>query len=395
MKGRTPALHATMARAEDQAESASDDDRGRLNGSSDSDSDSGSGYNSGSSDGTEEDEDNEDVETVAAAAKKQRVHADIDEMRRMMSDMDAIKARLRQRFAAERQARLERLEREDREREVQDAACRKAEEETRRRQVEASVQTEPIVTQQQTNVSQQSACPPHLADGTVATAISATGATAALPAVDGDTGFADAAPNKPKPAGLRLYDLVKASGFGLSRRAPSPVRQADPPKVLPTRFSSEHVRVSPARRQQFYDEERQDSAAERDWSGGDSRLEDSVVGDGGDDYSGRRASHLSASSNPARSNLQRSTHEHSLPPSHHYDENSASVSNSLVSSDAGKQSAVFSDLIQRHDHKFNAAALLNTGKRPQSSTAKDDDKTDEQREMEAIQNLLFGRSVHR
>ncbi|KAG7391336.1 hypothetical protein PHYPSEUDO_005285 [Phytophthora pseudosyringae] len=379
-----------MARAEDQPPSDGSD-RG-----SDSDSGYSSGYDSEDGSG-EEEEGDQDVE-AAAAAKKQRVRGDIDEMHRMMADMDAIKTRLQQRFAAERQARAERLARDDREREVQDAARRKAEEEASGRQVEASVQTEtdPTASRQQVHLPQQSVCPPHVVDDAAA---AATGASA-LPAVDGGTGFADsaakAAPNKAKPAGLSLYDLVKVSGLELTRKARSPVRRADRPEELPTRPSNEHERVPPEQHQRQLHGEQQDPGVEQVWCGGDSLLahdQDSVVGGGhdGSDNDSYGSSRQSSSLNSMRSHPRQPKGEQSLSPSRHYDENWASVSNSLVSSDAGNRSAVFPDLIQRRDHTFNAAALLSTGKRPPPTTNNgDESKTDEQRETEAIRCLLFG-----
>ncbi|KAG2765101.1 hypothetical protein PC129_g5561 [Phytophthora cactorum] len=387
-----------MPRAEDQPDSTSDGENSESqsgnsddgDSSYDSNSDSGSSEGDDSEEGSsEEEQDGEDVD-ASAVAKKQRVRADIDEMRRMMGDMDTIKARLLHRLSAERQARIERLAREVREREEQDAALRKADEE---RQVEVAVQTEPIVSQQQMNVSQQNVCSPHLAAADVA----ADAAAAALPEVGEGTGFPDGAPNKAKPAGLTLYDLVKPPGFGLSLNAPSPVRRADSPEAIRIRSSNE--RASLFQRQQQLHVDQQNPGAERTWSGRDSRLahdEDSVVGehDGDDsvcdDYS---ASWQDSSLNSPRSNPGQSKGEQLLPPSRHYDENSASVSNSLVSSDAGNRSAVSPDLSQQRDHKFNAAALLSTGKHPSPSTTNDNevDKTDEQREMEAIQFLLFRR----
>ncbi|OWZ22627.1 hypothetical protein PHMEG_0002639 [Phytophthora megakarya] len=307
-------------------------------------------------------------------------------MRLMMADMDAIKTRLQQRFAAERQARTERLEREDRERKVQEAAHRKAQKEACSRQVEASVQTEGDIAQQQMQVSQRNECPSKIGND-VGTAVAAP-----LPAGGGGTGFADMVPNKAKPAGLSLYDLVKTTEFDLSRKIPSPVHRTDPPEVLPMRSSNKRERLSP-QRQQFHDE----PGLVHDWNGGVSQLsvlQDSIVGDSDcDDDDGYSTQRQDASINAAHSYLQPSEGEQSLPPSPQYDnENLSSVSNSLVSCDAGKRSAVSPDLIQRRDHKFNAAALLSTGKRPPASITNDDDgKTDEQREMEAIQCLLFGR----
>ncbi|KAL4109046.1 hypothetical protein PRIC1_000752 [Phytophthora ramorum] len=372
-----------MARVQEQPERASDDDGDEHLSSSGSES---SGYISDSSRDEEENEEEEEdaeAEATVAAAKKQRVQADIDEMCRMMADMDTIKARLQQRLAAERQARQQRLEREDRERVVQDAARPRAKGEACCRQEEAGVQMETKISQQQMNVSQQSLCPPHLACG-------ASGTDAALSAVDGGAGFTNAAPKQNKPAGLSLYDLVKASGVGLSRKELlSPVRQVDPP-AIPTRYSND--RVSPARQHQVHNDpstldEKKVLAGENSQL---SHEQGSIVrGDSDSDHS---YAHDAAGYNPARGHPALSKTE----PSRHYDENSASVSNSLVSSDAGNRSAVFPDLIRQRDHKFNAAALLSTGKRAQSAiNTSDDDKTDEQREMEAIRCLLFGRSGRR
>ncbi|GMF25679.1 unnamed protein product [Phytophthora lilii] len=380
-----------MARAEDHATRDSADVGSRSGDSSDSDSGS-SGYDSdsgvesasnGSEEEDEEEEEKEDADDVAEAAKRRLVRADVDAMRRMAADMDAIKARLQQRFAAERQARLERAAREDRERDEQQEARRRAE---RGRQAEVAVQTDTAVVQQQTNVSQRDLCPPNLADG----------AGAALSAVDGGTGYADVAPNKPKPAGLSLYDLVKASGFGLSRKAPSPVRQPDPPTVLPTSSSDAHEQESPEQQQQQQQQEQHRTfVAEQDWGGSDSRRlshdHDSVVGDDANDYSIRR-SRRDASFRSTPRHSQQPMVDKTSPRAHYYDENSGSVSNSLVSSDAGNRSAVFPDQGQRRDHKFNAAALLGTLKSQNTTfpAPANDDKTDDQREMEAIQCLLFG-----
>ncbi|KAF1789836.1 hypothetical protein GQ600_17591 [Phytophthora cactorum] len=330
-----------MPRAEDQSDSTSDGENSESqsgnsddgDSSYDSNSDSGSSEGDDSEEGSSEEEQDGEYVDAAAAAKKQRVRADIDEMRRMMGDMDTIKARLQHRLSAERQARIERLAREDREREEQDAALRKADEE---RQVEVAVQTEPIVSQQQMNVSQQN--------------------------VGEGTGFPDGAPNKAKPAGLTLYDLVKSPGFGLSLNAPSPVRRADSPEAIRIRSSNERA---------LY------------FSGSSNSTSTNKI----------QRFVARSSLNSPRSNPGQSKGKQLLPPSRHYDENSASVSNSLVSSDAGNRSAVSPDLSQQRDHKFNAAALLSTGKHPSPSTTNDNevDKTDEQREMEAIQFLLFRR----
>jgi hypothetical protein len=380
-----------MARAEDRAESAAEEDDARSGSSSggdDSDGCSGSGYDSDSSDGSsntdgsedgeeEEGEDDVKAEEAAAAAKKQLVRADIVEMRAMMADMDAVKARLQQRFAAERQARLERIARE-----VQDADCRRAEQDARSRHVEMAVQTETVGPQQETNLSQQSSRPsPHLAES------AASVAAATLPAVDGGAGFAGAAPNKSKPAGLSLYDLVKASGFGLSRKENSPVRQA--------RSSNEHELVSPEQQQQQL--HKPESSAKRDWGVADSHLtqvHDSIVNGSRGDASDGGASDIHASSNRDHHQMRsRGGHAESLD----YDENSSSMSNSLVSSDVGKRSALLSDPVQRRDHKLDAAALLSSGRYALASSAANvrKDKTDEQREMEAIQCLLFGRRSRR
>ncbi|KAG1708315.1 hypothetical protein DVH05_024994 [Phytophthora capsici] len=375
-----------MPRAQEQLHSASED--------SDSDG-SGSSYSDRSGDSSEDDSNSEGIsgdeeEGEDAEAKKQRVRADIDEMRLMMADMDTIKARLQQRLASERQARAEETARKDREREAKDAVRRKFEEEARGRQVEAGVQTEPQDLQQQLNVSHQ---PPYRSHGEEAVGDAAVIADAsALPAVDGGAGFTDAIPNKPRPAGLSLYDLVKTSAFDLSRKMHSPVHQADQQEELPTHLSKEIERESPTH-------ERQDTPMiERRWSRDESHFEQdqgSVVTNNGQDSvvdsgNGSESGYIT-SPNASRLNSVRQTKHQQFP--HHFDENSASVSNSLVSSIADNQSAVFPNPIQGQDHKFNAAALLSTGKRPPPPMTKEEDsaKTDEQREMEAIQCLLFGR----
>ncbi|KAL3668087.1 hypothetical protein V7S43_006952 [Phytophthora oleae] len=393
-----------MPRApQDQLQSASasegsDSDDSGSNYDSDS-SDGSSGDDSNNEEGSGEEEEEEEVDTDAKA-KKQRVRADIDEMRRMMADMDTIKARLQQRFATERQTRADEIAHEDREREAKDAARR---EEARGRQVEAGMQTEPDDLQQRIKVSHQMSYRSH-GNGAAGDACAS-----ALPVVDGGGGFTDAVPNKAKPAGLSLYDLVKASGFGLSRKMHSSVRQAESSEELPTRPSKENDRGSPEQRQQH---EAQESASiERSWSRGEAHLEhdqDSVIGNGDQDSvvgsgeNGSESGNYVTSRNASRlSSVRRRPmlpkDEQSLQLSRHFDENSSSVSNSLVSSVADNQSAVFPDLIQRQDHKFNAAALLSTGKRPPPSTTKEDEsvKTDEQREMEAIQCLLFGQNTCR
>ncbi|POM78596.1 Hypothetical protein PHPALM_3852 [Phytophthora palmivora] len=352
--------------------------------SSDSDSEYDSESSVSSSDdsdrGSGDEEEDNDQAGAEAAAKKERIHTDIDEMHRMMADMDAIKLRLQQRFATERQVRAERLAREGREREVQEAARRKAQENAHSRQVEASVQTEGDIAQQQMEVSQRNVCPPHLADS----AGTGGSGTATLPAVDGGQGVVEAVPNKVKPAGLSLYDLVKTTGFDLSPKIPSPAHQADPPEILPMRSSHKHEQVSP------FNHERQQSGEGRDWNCGGAQLsidQDSVVGDVSDDV-GYITPRQTTSMNSARSYQQLSEGDQSFQPSsYHDDENVSSVSNSLISSDDDNRSAVVPDLTQRQDHKFNAAALLNTSKRslPSTTNYKDDSKTDEQREMEAIQ----------
>ncbi|EGZ23696.1 hypothetical protein PHYSODRAFT_295998 [Phytophthora sojae] len=382
-----------MARAEDRA---SDDD------GSDSASDSSSGYDSASSDrsssgsssdGSESGEEDDDVdETDEAAAKKQRVRADMDEMRRMMADMDAVKARLQLRFAAERQARQDRLAREDREREVQEEARRRAEEEALARHVEAGVQTDDCgKSQQQSQLAQHGAAP-------VSDHAAAAVDNRSLHAIDGGAGFADAAaPNKAKPAGLSLYDLVKASGFGPSRKARSSVRQEDPQAGLsPSHASIEPELDATHQQQEQFHEESSGPGVKQDWDDTNSQLshdqEDSVVGG----HTGRTSNasrHDVASVGSMRSHLAQSKGERSLRPPHKFDENSSSVSNSFVLSGAGHQTSVLSDLTQRRDHRFNAAALLSASKpAPHSSTSTDghSDKTDEQREMEAIRCLLFG-----
>ncbi|KAG6613633.1 uncharacterized protein IUM83_04468 [Phytophthora cinnamomi] len=384
-----------MARAEDQRQRTSDDSESDDNSSGyDSDSTGDDNDSDGSDYGSEVEADGESDDLEEAAAQQQRVRADVDEMRSMMADMDAVRARLQLRFAAERQARKDRIARMDREREVQDAARRRAEEEARARQVEAAVQTDAIaagggVSQQQTQMSQSGSGPPHLA------ADDAAGRGRSLSAVDGVEGFADDAPNKAKPAGLSLYDLVKASGIGPSRKVRSSVRQADPPVALsPAHASNEHELAATERKGHVH-EQGPGPDAKREWDGVDSQLNhdrDSVL----ENDSGRQSRHHPANIDSMRSHLLLSKGGHSLQFPPRSDENSPSVSNSLVSSGAGSdcrsQSAVLSDLTQRRDHRFNAAALLSASKRVPGSPAVDDDdkgKTDEQREMEAIQFLLF------
>ncbi|KAI9997127.1 hypothetical protein PInf_000560 [Phytophthora infestans] len=311
-----------MVRAEDLQDSTSDGRNSETSGDSvneDSSYDSNSDCDSSVGGDSEEDsgeEEKGDEDEAAAAAKKERVQADIDEMRRMMADMDTIKARLQNRLSTEKQARAEGLAREDREREVQSALLRKEADEKAGRLVEVAIQTEPVVSQQQINMSQQHGGSPHLGDS------AATIANAeAVPAVGGDTGFADAILNKAMPAGLSLYDLVKAPGFGMSLKVPSPIRHVDSPEKSSSK--GEQFALSPR----------------------------------------------------------------------NYDENAPSVSNSLVSSDNGDESVISRDAVQQRDPQFNAAGLLSTGKHLPPFTANNHagDKTDELREMEAIQFLLFRR----
>ncbi|RLN95589.1 hypothetical protein BBJ28_00018340 [Nothophytophthora sp. Chile5] len=226
-----------MGTAEDLAANASEEEEEASESDDATDSDDEEEANSDGEE--EEDSDRGDEDSVGDADKQQRVQADIEDMRKMVADMDKMKMRLQFRFAAERRANLEQRAREERECELQAAARRKAEDEVRARQVEASVQTECDTSQQQTEELEQRFRPPDLG-------------TSVLPVPDnriGDMRFADAAPQKEKPAGLSLYDLVKASGFGLSRKAPSPVRQADPPAlpVYPSEESEQaHFKVGPS-----------------------------------------------------------------------------------------------------------------------------------------------------
>ncbi|KAK1939298.1 hypothetical protein P3T76_008682 [Phytophthora citrophthora] len=391
-----------MPRAQVQVQSASEGSD--SDGSDSSYSDSSSEDDSNNSESTGDEEEEEEEEEADAEAKKQRVRADIDEMRHMMADMDTIKARLQQRFASERQAWAEEIAREDREREAKDAARRKAEEEARGRQVDAGMQTEPQDLQQQINVSHQMSYRSHgneaVGDAKVL----------ALPAVDGGAGFIDAIPNKPRPAGLSLYDLVKAPEFGLSRKMHSPVHQAESSEELPMRPSKENDRVLIRESPEQMQHQGQDTTMiEQSWrhdgshlnhdqdSVVDSSVQDSVVGSGGDDSESDicicPTSPNASSLSPVHHRPSQPKHQQPLQFSGHFDENSASVSNSLVSSIADNQSAVFPDPSQRQKHKFNAAALISTEKRPPPSTTKEDDsvKTDDQREMEAIQCLLFDR----
>ncbi|GMF17305.1 unnamed protein product [Phytophthora fragariaefolia] len=377
-----------MARAEDRPQRASDDGSESASGSDasgsayDSDSSAGSSNASGSRSDSEEEE--VEDEEAAAAAKQQRVQADVDEMRRMMADMDTVRARLQLRFAAELQARQGRLAREDREREALEAARRKGEEEARARQVEAGVQTDLESSHKEMHASLRESESPHQDSGVA-------GATG-----PGGSKFAVAVPNKAKPAGLSLYDLVKASGFVLRGKEPSPVRQENPPAV-PLSTSE----LAAAERHEESHEVQPGPGVAPDWHGAGSRIsedDDSVVGV---DYSraATASRHAATSVGSARNYLRQSKGERSLPPSRQYDENSLSASNSLDSSGAGNQSAVFRDMTHRPDHRFNAAALLSASKAaPRSSISDDDDdagKTDEQREMEAIQCLLFGRGSGR
>lgn len=325
--------------------------------------------NDGSSeeDTGEEVQDNEYVETTTV--KMLRVQADIDEMRRMMADMDAIKTQLQHRFKAERQARIDQLEHRNKERDVSMAA-RKTYEVAR---VEVGVQTEPITEQKQMYVSQQTARPPPDVDNAISKHLGAS-----LP-VDIEA-LAEAAPIKPKPIGLSIYDLVKAPSYHVSRKVLSPVcRQAD---SRASKRSSHLKRNSIGEQHQL--------ATDRNWTANNSRSnEDSAVGKCGhvDDSSKYRNMQQNDSLNSADSILK---HLSGKQMSHYPDENMASLSNSLISSDADDQSAVCSDTIDPLDQKLDAATLLSTSKSSLPLTTNDDDgKTDEQREMEAIRCLLF------
>ncbi|KAF4137913.1 AI-2E family transporter [Phytophthora infestans] len=334
-----------MVRAEDLQDSTSDGRNSETSGDSvneDSSYDSNSDCDSSVGGDSEEDsgeEEKGDEDEAAAAAKKERVQADIDEMRRMMADMDTIKARLQNRLSTEKQARAEGLAREDREREVQSALLRKEADEKAGRLVEVAIQTEPVVSQQQINMSQQHGGSPHLGDS------AATIANAeAVPAVGGDTGFADAILNKAMPAGLSLYDLVKAPGFGMSLKVPSPIRHVDSPEKSSVSSSSEPDHASLFRRQQQLSSNQQDRSANLGWSGSYSRLvlnEDSVIGhDGGDNSvcgdfnTSWQDTHPNS---PVRTLAQSKGEQFALSP-RNYDENAPSVSNSLVSSDNGDDS---------------------------------------------------------
>ncbi|KAF4317346.1 hypothetical protein BBO99_00008110 [Phytophthora kernoviae] len=102
----------------DMTSSSSEDDE-QL---SDSESDSESGYDteSDNKDNASEEEDEEEDNTAQEEARHQRVRTDMDEMQRMIIDMEKVKMRLQFRFAAERQSKLERLAREEQERETDD-----------------------------------------------------------------------------------------------------------------------------------------------------------------------------------------------------------------------------------------------------------------------------------
>ncbi|KAG7383042.1 hypothetical protein PHYBOEH_010104 [Phytophthora boehmeriae] len=117
-------------------------------GGSESESEYGSEEDTGSDDESDSEEDVENGEEDKAAeeeATRLRIRTDMDDMQRMMVDMEKVKMRLQFRFAAERQETMGRLAREEKEREVLESARRKAEEEARSRRVEMGVQTDTII----------------------------------------------------------------------------------------------------------------------------------------------------------------------------------------------------------------------------------------------------------
>ncbi|RLN93702.1 hypothetical protein BBJ28_00015583 [Nothophytophthora sp. Chile5] len=349
---------AASASEEEEEESESDD----ATGSDDE-------QEASSDEEDEEDSDHGDEDNVDDADKQQRVQADIEEMRKMVADMDKMKMRLQFRFAEERRAKLEQRAREERECELQAAARRKAEDEVRARQVEASVQTEYDTLQQQREELEQRFRPPDLR-------------TSVLPVPDnhiGDMRFADAAPQK-KPAGLSLYDLVKASGFDLPRKAPSPVRQADPPALQA--YPSEEKEQTPFKVEPLQPllEQRMNADSTPGWQSPapQSRHEQDSIVDG----DASRHSNGPESVHSARSESDL-VFDH--PPSKS-GRNVPSARNSIVSSIADdpavatRPQATRSERGQTHID----AALFSTGRASHSSTASGA-KTDEQREKEAIQ----------
>ncbi|KAL8015288.1 hypothetical protein Plhal710r2_c031g0115441 [Plasmopara halstedii] len=339
--------------SEADSESLSDQSSGDSNSNSDSSNDSDREEETG-----EIEQISEGVEDIAA--KMLCVQADIDEMCSMMAHMDAIKAQLQERFHAARKAEEDRI--------AQGEIVATGSKTYKVVCVDSCVQTKPISMQQPMHLSKQA--PPDVADDVISGSFAAT-----LPANYEAKERVES--KKLQPAGLSLYDLVKVPHHGLSLKSFSP--RADSRALNSSHLGQHNNEKQQSKNHPCINAE-----------------EDKIVGNwghGSDSDSGRR-SQLDDSLKSARNFSKHSYIDRLSPQLRQTDENLASLRDSLDSSTASNQFAVLPNTIEPCDHKQDAAALLSKSNIslpliPNGNV----EKSDEQREMEAIRYLLFNPNV--